>query len=263
MDKYELLRVVSRSNGVLTKKDADIRRIKERIKRDFIKSIDAEYVLIGQEKRKQMLLVTRDKGDERIKRIKSIPDEDFNLGDIINWNGVDYLVYVIDADRRIQTKGRMYQCNASLRWRNNKGEIVERVGKAEDATKYSEGTQGGNIIRTGEFQAKILVPLDEETVLIQRDDRFMIDSFDFIDTMLENDVRPNVFRVTRRNVVTGTMPNIGYIEITLVEDQYVDGHDDIENRLACKRRELVQSGEVCKDSATTEGNVTEDKEGWL
>jgi len=238
---YELGRIISRSNGVNSMKEYQLRDIKHRIKRDFRKSIDAEDVQINGED--QLVLITRDKGDEQIKKIKSLPDERFELGDIVTWNGVNYIIYKVDADRRIQTKGRMYECNMKLRWKNSKGEIIERVGKGEDATKYSEGTKGTNVLRIGDFQIKVIVQLDKETVLIKRNDRFIIDADGFIETMAENDILPNVFRVSRRNVITGTFPNVGYVEITLKEDQFVAGQDDMENMIAKSIEDIVSDTE--------------------
>ena len=72
-------------------KEYMLRDIKDRITRDFRKSIDAEDVSINGVNR--LVLITRDKGDEQIKKIKSLPDERFDLGDIVNWNGVNYIIY--------------------------------------------------------------------------------------------------------------------------------------------------------------------------
>lgn len=272
---YELGRIISRSNGVNSMKEYQLRDIKHRITRDFRKSIDAEDVTINGEDR--LVLITRDKGDEQIKKIKSLPDERFDLGDIVNWNGVNYIIYKMDADRRIQSKGRMYECNLKLRWKNKNGDIIERVGKGEDATKYGEGTEGTFRLRIGEFQLKILLRLDEETVLIRRDDRFMIDADDFFGVMAENDVLPSVYKVSRRNVNTGTFPQDGtqhgYVEITLVEDQFIAGHDDIENRIAPRVSTIVKpddddgntdSGSSSGSSGNTgNNNDNTDESGWL
>lgn len=273
---YELGRIISRSNGVNSMKEYQLRDIKHRITRDFRKSIDAEDVTINGEDR--LVLITRDKGDEQIKKIKSLPDERFDLGDIVNWNGTNYIIYKMDADRRIQSKGRMYECNLKLRWKNKNGEVIERVGKGEDATKYGEGTEGTFRLRIGEFQLKILIRLDEETVLIRRDDRFMIDADDFFGVMAENEVLPNVYKVSRRNVNTGTFPQDGtqhgYIEITLVEDQFIAGHDDIENRIAPRVSTIVKpdeddgntgSGSSGGSSGNTGNNNNDntDEGGWL
>ena len=148
--------------------------------------------------------------------------------------------------------------------KNSKGEIIERVGKGEDATKYGEGTEGSFRLRIGEFQLKILIRLDEETVLIKRDDRFMIDAEDFLDVMTENGVMPNVYKVSRRNVTTGTFPQDGsqhgYIEITLVEDQFVAGSDDIENRIAPRVKDIVNK----VDNSSGESSDNQSGEGgWL
>ena len=235
---YEFGRIVSKTNGVNTMKEFQLRDIKTRITRDFRKSIDAEDVEINGEQR--LVLITRDKGDEQIKKIKSLPDEHFDLGDIVNWNGTNYIIYKMDADRRIQSKGRMYECNMKLRWKNANGKIIERVGKGEDATKYGEGTEGTFRLRIGKFQLKVFVPLDSETVLIRRDDRFLIDAERFLGIMKENGVLPNAYKVTRRNVTTGTFPDKGYVEITLIEDQFVAGSDDIDNMLAARVSDMVQ-----------------------
>ena len=257
-DAYELGRIVSRSNGVNSMKEYQLRDIKHRITRDFKKSIDAENVLINDEER--LVLITRDKGDEQIKKIKSLPDERFDLGDIVNWNGTNYIIYKMDADRRIQSKGRMYECNTKLRWKNKKGVIIERVGKGEDATKYGEGTEGTFRMRIGEFQLKVIVRLDEETVLIKRDDRFIIDAdpifypydgetTEDVNNYVLNGITPNVYRVTRRNVTTGTFPNIGYVELTFVEDHFVDGQDDVVNMIDPSVSEMVK---IPTDSSASE-----------
>lgn len=265
---YELGRIVSRSNGVNSMKEYQLRDIKHRITRDFRKSIDAEDVKINGEPK--LVLITRDKGDEQIKRIKSLPDERFDLGDIVNWNGTNYIVYKVDADRRIQTKGRMYECNTTLRWKNRNGKIIERVGKGEDATKYGEGTEGTFRLRIGEFQLKVIVRLDSETVQIKRDDRFIIDADEMYykaDDDTFYNVIPNVYRVSRRNVVTGTFPNIGYVELTLVEDQFVAGQDDIVNMIAPSVSQIVNSNidnNSNDNSDNGDAGTNDDSEGsWL
>ena len=260
-ETLDYLKVVSRSNGVNSSKERQIRNLKRNIRRDFMKSIDAETVVINGEEK--VLLITRDKGDENIKKVKSLPDESFELGDVVEWNGIPYIVYKLDADRRIQTKGKMYECNTKLRWKNKNGEIIERFGKGEDATKYSEGTQGGYTLRIGEFQLKVIVQLDSETVLIRRDDRFMLDAGNFLNVLSENGVLPMVYRVTRRNVITGTFNDKGYVEITLVEDQFISGHDDIENMIACRKSEIVDSGSDKCENTFSSSESTQDEGGWL
>lgn len=257
---YYLNRIVSRSNGVDSMKELQIRDIKHRITRDFRKSIDAEDVLIDGVKR--LVLITRDKGDEQIKKIKSLPDERFDLGNIVNWNGTNYIIYKMDADRRIQSKGRMYECNIKLRWKDSDGEIIECVGKAEDATKYGEGTEGSTTIRIGKFQLKVIVQLNKDTVKIRRGDRFIVDAEAYIDILVGDGILPDVYKVTRINVTTGTFPDVGYIEITMVEDQFVAGHDDYENMIACRVEDIIKEGNEGHDDGSGSYLNTDDG-GWL
>lgn len=49
-----------------------------------------------------------------IKTILSRPDETFNIGDIVAWNGLTYLVITIDEDNIVQTRGQIQLCNNIL-----------------------------------------------------------------------------------------------------------------------------------------------------
>ena len=144
-----------------------------------------------------------------------------------------------------------------------------------DKTKYGEGTEGTFRIRIGEFQLKVIIRLDSETARIKRDDRFIIDVDPkyFHDTdNLQNgydsfDIIPSVYKVTRRNVVTGTFPDIGYIELTLSEDQFVAGYDSLSDMIACKVSDIVKiddSEQGTSDGSTEESSDSnENNGGWL
>lgn len=49
-----------------------------------------------------------------IKTILSRPDEIFNIGDIVAWNGLTYLIINIDEDNLVQTRGQIQLCNNTL-----------------------------------------------------------------------------------------------------------------------------------------------------
>lgn len=249
----EYLKAIQGVNGSVTKKEADIRELRYELARFFERTIDAEEVEIGKEK--YTLLITRTE-DENIKRIKSHPDETFKLGAIVSWCGVDWIVHKKDMDMRLQTKGRMKLCNCCLRWRLKDGAVVEYPGFAEDATKYSEGIQGGAQLKIGEFQVKVVVTLDEYTAKLRRDMRFLIDAGQYIGSFGAGDMRPSAFRISRRNVITGTVHDEGYVEITLIEDQFVEGKDDPALMLAAQPDSLKEI------YPNTEG-VSAEEEGWL
>ena len=88
----------------------------------------------------------------------------------------------------------------------------------------------------------------------------------YLDAMAENGITPNAYKVTRRNVTTGTFPTVGYVEITMVEDQFVAGADDLENMIAARVEEMVRipegNSDVGPDDPDSGGN-TDDEGGWL
>lgn len=87
---------------------------------------------------------------------------------------------------------RMSRCQYLLRWQNNEGEIVERWGYSSDQTKYSNGETGNSIITLGDNQYSLLLPIDEETKLLKRNMRFVMD--------FEDSDKPDVYRLTNRKV---------------------------------------------------------------
>ena len=49
-----------------------------------------------------------------IKTILSMPDETFNVGDVVVYDDLIYLVITIDKDNSVQTKGQIELCNNTL-----------------------------------------------------------------------------------------------------------------------------------------------------
>lgn len=158
----------------------------------------------------------------------------------------------------------MRMCNAKLRWKDSDGTIHEYDGWADDATKYSEGVEHTRYIRVGEFQLKVFVPVNEVTSTIWRDMRFLIDAEKYIDSITSNSHYPYAFKVTRRNIVTGTYEDEGYVEITLVEDEFIVGKDDAENMIAAQ---VDDSGSVIEYEDNNDDEEDEDNNeqegGWL
>lgn len=260
MKPISYYRAIQGNTGVADRKSSEIKKVRSFIENSFDNTPDSQDVTVNDVQSK--LLITPVE-DENIKKINSAPSGSFNLGDIVEWQNTRYLIFKIDGDRRFCCSGRMQRCNTYIKWKNSSGDVIVRHGIGEDATKYSEGTQGSETLRVGEFQLKIKVKLDPETVLIRRDDRFMIDAEQFATEMAGASAIPNVYRVTRRNVVTGTFEGTGYVEITLVEDQFVAGHDNIENMLACKKLEIITNDDETCDNADSGSVDNGTDDGWL
>lgn len=205
--------------------------------------------------------VINSKDDYNIKEIVCMPGEKVPLGSNVVFCDVPWLVISTDIDDEVYGKGKMQRCNCVMKWKDAQGVIHSYDGVAEDATKYSEGVESTQYLRIAEFQIKVKIHLDAVSAIIGRDMRFVIDANKYIDSIIKNDDRPFVFKVTRRNIVTGTYVDDGYVEITLVQDQWIEGRDNYEEMLAAQPYELQDAYPIVKPSE----NDSEDAEegGWL
>ena len=127
------------------------------------------------------------------KKLDSMPNERIYMGSIVEWNGRHFIIFQTDADYEVVQRGEMYECNLYLKWQNEKGEIVGRYGWSENLSQFSSGTVESRIMMSIQQVFHVLLPLDEETVKLRRDKRFLID-------VLNQD--PMAYVLTRRDVVS-------------------------------------------------------------
>lgn len=202
-------------------------------------------------------VVVNSKDDYLVKELVCLPDERIPFGSLVMFSNMTWLNVKTDVDDEIYSKCEIHLCNCKLRWKDKYGTLFEYDGVAEDATKYSEGVESNQYMRIAEFQIKVKVRLDEISANLKRDMRFIIDADKYISTILSANNRPFVFRVTRRNIITGTFADEGYVEITLVQDQWIEGKDDPVNMIAYQ---VFEDGNLLEDiSNSSIGNET----GWL
>lgn len=204
---------------------------------------------------KKMNVVVNSQNDYTIKEVVTMPGDRIPFGSVVTFANAPWLVTSTDIDDEVYSRSMMYLCNCKLKWRDKDGVVYTYDGVAEDATKYSEGVDETQYLRIAEFQIKVKVHVDELSSLITRDMRFIIDAEKYISNIVAENDRPFVFRVTRRNIITGTYMDEGYVEITLVQDQWVEGKDDYNLMIAAQPHELKEPYPD-KDPETTE-------RGWL
>lgn len=144
------------------------------------------------------------------KSIKSMPSFQFYTGDIVEFANSNWLITEADSDSELYTDGKMTECNYKLRWQNENGEIVERWIVTQNASSYSNGTEGNKTIEIGADQLMLLIPLDAETVKLRRGKRFFIDS---------NTVEPMPYELTRPDSTTFVKNGYGYLCCIATESQ--------------------------------------------
>ena len=125
------------------------------------------------------------------KKIDSMPNERIYMGSIVEWNGRHFLIVQTDCDYELVQRGEMYECNVYIKWQNEKGEIIGRYGYTENLSQFSSGTVESRIMQSIQQVYHVMLPLDEETIKLRRDRRFLIGV---------SDDKPNALN----NVVTGT-----------------------------------------------------------
>ena len=127
------------------------------------------------------------------KEVKSLPDEYFNAGDMVEWAGAMWLIVSCDWDKEVYTYGKAQQCNYVLKWQNESATTIERWSVVMSASKYNNGEKYNNIIVVGSNQLMVYLPIDSETLKLRSDKRLMVDF---------NTDAPKCYDVTRVDTVT-------------------------------------------------------------
>lgn len=189
---------IQNAYGTKNRREKELNEVNYQMSKHFEDTFDTEDVLLNGEPFKLMIIKDTD-GNTYKKKIKSPHNQKFNLGDYVEWNGQIWIVTLIDSDDKTWNRGYMYQCTILLRWKNEKGEIVERWGYSEDFTKYSRGTKDNSTLTLGDYQYGLTLPVDDETKIVKRDKRFPID--------IEGVEPPDVYKLTNRKILLSGSDN--------------------------------------------------------
>ena len=118
------------------------------------------------------------------------------------------------------------KCNYNLKWKNDKGEIIERWIVADDSYKLYDATRSyDNFTTLLESNIAITLPYDSETVNLRFDKRFLIDAPDVKE-------KPEAWKVANRNAFSRLYKNNGVIVLSLSRDQFNHETDNPELMVA-------------------------------
>ena len=188
------------ASGTKNRREKELVKINKQMSRHFEDTFDTEDVLLNG-KPFQLMIIKDTDGNTYKKKIKSLHDKKFNLGDYVEWNGQVWLITLLDSDEKTWNRGYMYQCTILLRWQNKNGKIVERYGYSEDFTKYSKGVTGNETITLGDYQYGITLPVDDETKIMKINNRFPID--------IDGVEPPDVYELTNRKILLADNRSFG------------------------------------------------------
>lgn len=111
------------------------------------------------------------------KTIISMPGESLRHGGLVYWMDQYWLITEKDYNTTVYTKGHLLQCNFLLKWITEDRVIHEQWCCVEDGTKYLTGEMEDRnfTITRGDSRIAITIAKNDETALLNRESRFLID----------------------------------------------------------------------------------------
>ena len=154
------------------------------------------------------------------KEFESMPGQEINIGDYIEWANSWWLVTTCDYDDELYRNGKLQQCNYLLKWQNELGEIIERHAVILSASKYNDGLAESNVISLGSDKLSINIPLDAEALKLKKS---MAKKF-FIDNNKED---PTAYLLANTGNVADTYNGHGITHWIVEECAYTASEDDL------------------------------------
>ena len=156
-----------------TKRESDLNKLQNDIISKSVDSLSYKTVFINNIERHLMI----DKNTKlSTKSIKTLPNEKIDLGNLVVWNDINWLVTEIDLDDEVYTKGTISLCNWLFKWQDLSGNILTRNSVVLNASQYNSGVDENKTLTLGSNQFIVYLPLDDDTLKLSYDKRVFIDN---------------------------------------------------------------------------------------
>lgn len=200
-----------------TSRERRVNHLKDTIIRKSVDNPSYKNILLNGE---ETQLVINSSTQPYYKEFQSLPSQEINIGDYVEWANSHWIVVTCDSDDEIYRDGKLNQCNYLLKWQNELGEIIERWAVIQSASKYNDGTDSNAVITLGSDQLSIIVPIDSETIKLKKS---MSKKF-FIDGNTED---PTTYELTGTGNVPDTYNGHGITSWIVKECAYTATEDDL------------------------------------
>lgn len=181
--------------------------------------------------------VTADNDDSSKKRQILCPIGTLSSGCYVKYKNDFWIVVGLVDDNKFYEKAVMYYCNWILKFAlspNGGSKVVEYPVYCTNSTQYNSGVKNANDTVYGSGQYIIYIQSNEETNLIERDSRFLID---------KNNLRPTAYRITQVDETSKSFNNKGVNIWTIMECQTEYVNDDTNNGIADKTKQEISDSE--------------------
>lgn len=154
------------------------------------------------------------------KEFESLPGQEINVGDYVEWANSHWIVKTCDYDDELYRDGDLEQCNYLLKWQNELGEIIERWAVIKSASKYNDGLAETKVLSTGSDKLSIVIPLDAEALKLKKSKgkKFLIDY---------NKEDPSAYLLANTGNVPDTYNGHGVTSWIVEECIYTASEDDL------------------------------------
>lgn len=216
----DYFRAIHNSAGLRYAKDAKVAEYRAQFAADFDSSINVVHGALRNDVPQDFIIVPTKTGCNLWAR----PGETFNIGDIVYYNTLHWLITDINFSDDLTRSGEMVRCNRQIKWQNRKtGKIVERWCLA--TKPYTSNIAEGIAIANSNREYKIQLSYDEETIQVDLDRRFLLEVIDGV---------PKAYEVTSVDTLTNRYQDIdgGFLIWNLKQCEYNPVTDNAELMIA-------------------------------
>jgi len=217
----DYFRAIQNQLGFESENDARINDAKMSLREELMTSV--HYVVGARNGVSQGFVVTSSESYFKYE-IEALPDEELNVGDMIECFDHMWIVVKTRVASPFQTIGLMWLCNVKFRWQNFSPRIIERWGVL-DSGVYSTTRDGDDTVMTPDKQFKIYLPYDDDTKMLFIDKRLAVGTTynQFGEQILD------VYAVTGVDHVSSSYGNDGHLFVLNARSEdFVPVRDNVE-----------------------------------
>ncbi len=160
-----------------TKRQQMIERVQQR-QTELLRNKNLSYVTVTINGEEREAVITRSDNGDDIKNLLSLPNEKFERGSLVEWQDNYWLIVSHDVQDELYTRAKIQQCNYTLKWINNNGDIIERHCIITNNDRNSSGERETKEITVGDNRLNLIIAKDSETKELYRGQRFLVDDVD-------------------------------------------------------------------------------------
>lgn len=168
-----------------------------------------------------------------------VPIGTCKAGMYVKYKNRYWLIVGLVDDNIIYEKAVMTLCNYYLTWVNQNGEIIQRWAAIQSASQYNNGETGQLYYRVRSDQLLVLLPDDDESLLIDTGMRFVIDRRCEVyekgfadDVEIDTSNRLFIYEATRADTTLYDYQDSGHTEFLASQDEQraTDGYYKIDGK---------------------------------